>query len=471
MKCSSPAVRRGQFTADRGSVLVLVAVLLLALLGFAALATDIGHLAVVKGELQNAADAGALAGAAQLYYRDSGQPAPPDPSLAGHVNPGANRAAQIAAAKNTSVRVPVEVTIGDDNQGDVERGHWSVGSRTFTPNASLAPIATAGVSDADLDADTGFINAVRVRVHRRDTPVPTFFAQVLNYLGFEMSAEAVAYLGFPRSFKAFDFDWPLAVCEESLLDSSGKYSCGQARLINSSSSATANTGGWTNYSLCSDTAPGDPVGGSSISAIFEAGKNPEDCDGRNEGFIEGGVEVGNGALGDEFNDTTVCNSFPATKNPLKPAQEREVPWEITVPVIDCDGTPGQGTMSGIHSISGCYPVVSAVTLEVVHITDEFSQDVKKRYDGLPARMAYAAEENDDWVRDPAKSGEENWESFVDKFGLKVNGQRAYDVAEHGYYKNTIYARPSCKSQPVTGKTGGINTGVLAALPVLVKGSR
>lgn len=63
---------------QRGAVLVLVTLLVIALLGFAALAVDIGHMAVVKNELQNAADAGALAGAAQLYYRDQGYPVPED---------------------------------------------------------------------------------------------------------------------------------------------------------------------------------------------------------------------------------------------------------------------------------------------------------------------------------------------------------------------------------------------------------
>ena len=46
-----------------GSIALFVAIALMMLLGSVALALDIGHLVSVKGELQKAADAGALAGA------------------------------------------------------------------------------------------------------------------------------------------------------------------------------------------------------------------------------------------------------------------------------------------------------------------------------------------------------------------------------------------------------------------------
>jgi uncharacterized membrane protein len=51
---------------QNGGVIVLVAVSMFFLLGFAALAIDVGHLVVARNELQNAADAGAIAGAQVL---------------------------------------------------------------------------------------------------------------------------------------------------------------------------------------------------------------------------------------------------------------------------------------------------------------------------------------------------------------------------------------------------------------------
>jgi len=51
---------------ERGGVVPIVAVFLAVMFGFAALVIDLGWLFVVRGELQNAADAGALAGVVEL---------------------------------------------------------------------------------------------------------------------------------------------------------------------------------------------------------------------------------------------------------------------------------------------------------------------------------------------------------------------------------------------------------------------
>ena len=51
---------------ERGAVGVIVMALLVVIMGFAAMVIDLGWLFVVRGELQNAADAGALAGVVEL---------------------------------------------------------------------------------------------------------------------------------------------------------------------------------------------------------------------------------------------------------------------------------------------------------------------------------------------------------------------------------------------------------------------
>ncbi len=56
----------------RGSITVLAALLMPVLLGIAALVVDLGFLFLTKYELQNAADAGALAGARKLHTVNSG---------------------------------------------------------------------------------------------------------------------------------------------------------------------------------------------------------------------------------------------------------------------------------------------------------------------------------------------------------------------------------------------------------------
>ena len=47
----------------QGATLVFVAILLFVIIAFVAIAVDVGHLVLTKNELQNAADAGALAAA------------------------------------------------------------------------------------------------------------------------------------------------------------------------------------------------------------------------------------------------------------------------------------------------------------------------------------------------------------------------------------------------------------------------
>jgi Flp pilus assembly protein TadG len=55
---------------QQGVSAVIIAICLFMLVGFVALAIDVGHLYVARNELQNAADAGALAGARHLYLED-----------------------------------------------------------------------------------------------------------------------------------------------------------------------------------------------------------------------------------------------------------------------------------------------------------------------------------------------------------------------------------------------------------------
>jgi len=123
----------------RGVTAVIVALSMIFLIGAVALAVDIAHLAVVQGELQNAADAGALEGARVLFNYDG--------SGTESVNTNADYAAQQAALNNDSDNEAVEVSLGSD----VQRGIWDTASHNFTPSNSM---------------DTTIINAVRVTAHR-----------------------------------------------------------------------------------------------------------------------------------------------------------------------------------------------------------------------------------------------------------------------------------------------------------------
>jgi Flp pilus assembly protein TadG len=97
----------------RGTVAIIIATSTFAFVGLAALAIDLGHLFVVRNELQNAADAGALAGARFLYDNNGTA-----------VNATANSVAYNAAIANRSETAPVGVRWSGGNDGDIQRGHW-----------------------------------------------------------------------------------------------------------------------------------------------------------------------------------------------------------------------------------------------------------------------------------------------------------------------------------------------------------
>ena len=226
-----------------GAVAIMVALLLIVFIGFAALAIDLGHLYVVRNELHNAADAGALAGA-RFLYNDYGT----------SVNPDANQIAYDAARDNYSEKDRVDVNWESGNVGDVQRGHWSFAALTFEDNDSLAPVDLWNVSTEQLDADPSFINAIRVVTRRQTLPAASFFARIFGHENFELSAEAVAYIGFAGTLGPGEADQPIAICQESILIDD-EYSCNFGRMLNSGSvSADHNTAGWTNFSQPCSTA-------------------------------------------------------------------------------------------------------------------------------------------------------------------------------------------------------------------------
>ena len=100
------------------------------------MAVDLGHLFVAHNELQNAADAGALAGARFLYTNN------------GHtINVNANQVAFDAATANISESTSVEVNEPLTNYDDVQRGHWSFGlgnlERGFYRSDNTTPSSTS----------------------------------------------------------------------------------------------------------------------------------------------------------------------------------------------------------------------------------------------------------------------------------------------------------------------------------------
>lgn len=427
---------------QHGVTIVLVAILMVVFLGVAALAVDLSTLYVVRNELQNAADAGALAGA-RFLYNDSGTA----------VNPGANEIARQAARDNSALAtggaVAVEVNWTGGNAGDVQRGHWSFATRTFTANASLAPVDLANQSTESLDLNVNFINAIKVVARREAFPVASFFARIFGRADFSLSTDAVGYIGFAGSLRPQDVDQPIGICRQSIIDENGNYTCATGRMINSGPGATHNSAAWTNFSQPCQTA-----GPSSVRPLVCASGNPQMLDfGDGMGTIGGQGDNVYRRLRDCWLAAPDLNSdwrgYPRLR------------WGLTLPVIDCpDNNPGP-----------CSELRGAVTLDVIWIkqsgNDPHWRDIPLEMEDWACSIWVAAGSPPDINALNDSQRQQCWQEFGDHFGLRTaDGTSVGDLRSQELDK-TVFFLPSCEPHEPRGNTGGENYGVLARIPVLV----
>jgi Flp pilus assembly protein TadG len=435
---------------QRGVTILLVAVLMIVFLGMVALSIDLFHLYVVRNELQNAADGGALAGA-RVLYNDYGT----------EVNVGANQVAFDAATANASEKVAVDVNWTSGNTGDVERGHWSFATHTFTPNASTVAVPLWNVTTEELDNNTAFINAVRVVARRQATPAASFFARIFGYQNFQLSAEAVGYIGFAGTLGPGEADQPIAICKQSLkdYDTSDDYLCNIGRMLNSGSKdADHNTAGWTNFSQPCQTASTD-----SMRTLL-------DCVGGNPYTITLGGSIGaTGGVEDAIINHPSHESLMrcwkmgtyVDENGDEHSIDRDgdgwpdMPWNMTLPVIDCPG----------NNVSNCSAVVGAVNVNVVWIL-EYENNINC---DAPYYMGdWDRRTNDPDIKCKDEDGVTRWNDFVTHFNLQTVDGLLATVENDGFKKKSIYFLPDCTPHELKGNSGGENFGVLAKRPKLVK---
>lgn len=159
---------------QRGAVTLLVALTLPVLMGAAALAVDLAYLQVVRSELQNDADAAALAGARTLYKNAT-------TSLDWA---GATEQAQLAIGLNRAERRHL-------TDGLVQVGYWD--TTQAVSGLQLLPTVPTG-NDAP---------AVQVSVSKSEGqnlgPVPTFLAGIWGIFSRPVRATAVAGVTSPGS--------------------------------------------------------------------------------------------------------------------------------------------------------------------------------------------------------------------------------------------------------------------------------
>jgi hypothetical protein len=433
---------------NRGIAIITVSALLFVFLGFGSLVFDIGYLHIVKGELQNAADAGALAATAVLYD-----------NFGENINPGANAVGEAAAKANNSQNLAVEVFDALSNNGDVQRGHWSFTTRTFTPNPSLTVVPLWDVPTSELDTNTDFINAVRVRTRRENIPAYSILSKIYGHDSFQMHAEAVAYIGFTGSLLPGEIDQPIAICLQSIMnwdEGAGEYTCTAGRMINSGgNAATNNTAGWTNFTQ----DPCDTASVPTVRPLICANLNPELSVGQGMGTV-GGMQDN---VYRDLRDCWLGAGLDTTGNGIP-----DQPWPLKLPVVDCPS----------NNISPCSVLMGAVDVNVLWIKDSGTDP---QWLDVPLEMHGTSDGViPDWTCshktapeiEVADLTEAQRQACFYEFGAAFDLLRADDVPLDGLtpsdVQKTMFFRPDCSPHELAGRTGGINTGVLAKIPVLVQ---
>lgn len=157
---------------QKGAVLIFSAGMMVVLLIFCAFAINVYYLYLVRNELQNAADAAALAGAAYLYPLDaSGNP---QWSLG-----------QTKATAAVSMNKAAESTLLNST---VQGGLWDFSQIIVGLQAIGTPTTSAAA-------------AIKVKISKsvglNGGPLNLFFGSILGVTSANVSAEAIAAVGFP----------------------------------------------------------------------------------------------------------------------------------------------------------------------------------------------------------------------------------------------------------------------------------
>jgi Flp pilus assembly protein TadG len=261
---------------EAGVVAVLVAIFLVVLFGFAALAIDMGRAFVVRNELQNAADAGALAGACGLAG-----------TLIVNHAVSAWAAADTAAASAANAVVALNYANGKPlANAQIQTGYWNV---TDTPASLQSTTITPGQYDKP---------AVKVTVSlssgNNGGPLPLVLAPVLGISSVPVSATAVAVISAPGYANTGSL-FPMGISQCLLKDpaywnaTTGKPATNsggtppELTIGNGPASDGCNTGQWTSFQFDVNDVP-------SVDSLIQNG-NPTPLSIGSNTWIESGVKT------------------------------------------------------------------------------------------------------------------------------------------------------------------------------------
>lgn len=363
-----------------GAVAIIVGLSLVVLIGFLGLVIDLGRTYVLKTELQNAADAAALAGASQLDGTHGGV------------------SAAIQAAKDTASQNNYLFSQPVDFLSENDPTQLMIG--TCPDETCMVPAKDAAASDAMA------ANRLFFRVDTKPQTLETYLMRVLNI--FQTQADGIAVAG--RTKTAIT---PLAVCSVELTECPSE--------TNPTGTCGYRTGMAYNVRELNPISPGDaywidpvsaPPGVCDPSSSSTSNSLPFMCKGEvsftvtvpGTVFTNTGVSTPQvNALNSRFNDypsNAKCDpaTAPPDANIREYAQNDTVLFSTTPPAICGEGTPGCSWLNPVpvEQSARCTGSVDHLTCDYTsHVAWAASRPTASPPAGAPATVSgtYPADPN------------------------------------------------------------------------------
>jgi Flp pilus assembly protein TadG len=290
---------------EQGAVAAMTSILLLVLLASAAAAIDIGHALVTRGELQNAADAGALAGTRRLseVYQLMAPSAQQTYTLTGGDRAAIVAAVQTAGVANRAAGVSISI-----NPADIAIGTWSSATLTHTPTVNQP-------------------KSVRVTARRdgaANGPVSTFLAQVVGLSSVNVSASATADLTPVNAAAPGQLDAPFGISTFYF----NTYGCGDSVKFYPNDGTPQACAAWTSFNQDAN-----------------ANNMKNIVDGLRDGsYTSPGVSPGNTL---NFTNGNLASVFPKLQQLYNAKKDANGYWDVFVPVYNspsCASNQNQGAL-------------------------------------------------------------------------------------------------------------------------------
>jgi Flp pilus assembly protein TadG len=282
----------------------MTAIFLLVLLAVAAATIDIGHALVAKNELQNTADAAALAGTRALgvIYEGMTPAAQQTYTLTGGARSTVVAAVQATAVANSAAGVPITV-----NAADIAIGTWNPMTRIHTPTVNQP-------------------KAVRVWARRDGTangPISTFLASVVGLKNVNVSAVATADMTAVGQTAPGQLDVPFGISTYYFT----QFGCGDAIQFYPNNGTPQACSAWHTFDQ-------SPANANRLRTII---------DGLRTGTYQSPATQPGSAL--NFINGQVNSAFPNLIQLYNAKKDANGNWDVFVPVYQSDAcTPPNGPL-------------------------------------------------------------------------------------------------------------------------------